>query len=196
METRVSKNDTSAELRAVRDLIRKKAYPKAFAAAQDLATKGVRDGQVLLGWMYQTGNGVECDLDEAERWYLKAVGPGYADAQFYLGALHKRRRDYSKAIEWFEKSSANGYPAAPYEIGRMYLFGEGVKANRETAFKYFEDADSRGHLFAKRNIAREKMSGRRGLRQIPVGILGMISGLWALVRLAAKESDHQRLLRL
>ncbi|XZG70469.1 tetratricopeptide repeat protein [Chitinibacteraceae bacterium HSL-7] len=40
-----------------------------------------------LGWMYEHGNGVATDLQQAESLYRKAAIEGYPDAQFHLGKL-------------------------------------------------------------------------------------------------------------
>ena len=39
--------------------------------------------------MYECGDGVMQDYDEALQWYLMAAEQGYGDAQFRLGMMYK-----------------------------------------------------------------------------------------------------------
>ena len=40
--------------------------------------------------MYETGNGVEKNGHEAERWYLRAAGTGEAYVQFYVANFYPK----------------------------------------------------------------------------------------------------------
>ncbi|MCG8553271.1 MAG: hypothetical protein MI799_22935 [Desulfobacterales bacterium] len=47
------------------------------------------------------------------------------EAQFYIGAILQKRKDYKVALEWFKKSGKNNYSQAYYQIGLMYDNGQG-----------------------------------------------------------------------
>ena len=44
--------------------------------------------QNSLGWMYENGQGVEKDLEEAVKWYRKAADQGNAYAQYNVGVVY------------------------------------------------------------------------------------------------------------
>ena len=48
------------------------------------------------------------------------------------------KRDYDKALEYFELSAKQGNSYAQYNSGMMYDHGHGVKVNNEKAKEYYE----------------------------------------------------------
>ena len=67
---------------------------------------------------------------------------GNAEAQFELGTFHYngeykgelRTRDFSQAMQWFEKASLKGHAQAQYYMGLMFYRGEGVPENLVQSF--------------------------------------------------------------
>jgi len=55
------------------------------------AEQGHAIAQFNLGVMYDKGEGVEKDYDEAFKWYRKAAEQGDADAQYNLGSDQGKR---------------------------------------------------------------------------------------------------------
>ena len=51
------------------------------------AERGSAKAQCQLGKAFQCGNGVEQDMQAAEKWLLRSAEQGYAEAQFHLAAL-------------------------------------------------------------------------------------------------------------
>lgn len=74
----------------------------AFAAAAEgtadfqervkTAERGDRQAQYELALAYETGDGVESDLEKAAKMYLRAAKKGHADAQANLGAMYQEGR--------------------------------------------------------------------------------------------------------
>jgi TPR repeat protein len=195
-DTTIMENQLHVEADLIRRLIRDGRHPEALSRARALADSGASDGNLLLGWMFQSGCGGPQDLQEAERRYLHAAKSGSKQAMYYLGSLYGMTADYARAIEWFERSAKSGSAAAMYHLGRMYLAGQGVTANRQLAIEYFEAAATRGHLFAQRNILHEMIKGRRGVLSIPVGIFKLFHLSFVLFRTGLKDSESEEILRL
>lgn len=67
-------------------------------------------GQLLLGVLYCSGQGVKRDFAEGARWLRAAAGGGNGEAQFQLGSMYARgdgvTRDSTEAIRWLTKSAA------------------------------------------------------------------------------------------
>lgn len=66
-------------------------------------------------------------------------------ANFILGAYHNygiggMKKDFSKALNFIEKSAELGHSGACYDMGKFYLEGRGVKKNVEKAKFYLEKA--------------------------------------------------------
>lgn len=192
----MSHNSGETDLAAVRRLIQRGQSKEAYDRCLLLAQEGSPKAQLLVGWMYLAGRGVQQNVEAAEAWIRKAVKADFPQAEFYLGAIFRFRGDYRTALEWFTRSACNGYIPAIYHLGRIYRFGEGVPEDRSKAFEYIEEAAAKGHLFARRDVAGEMMSGRRGILKIPLGILEFARALWTSIKVGWKEPESPLTLRL
>jgi TPR repeat protein len=146
--------------------------------------------------MYQTGTGTSKNPAEAEHWYRRAGSDGSGRAEAYLGSLLRQRQDSKGEREAFEASAAKGYAPASYHLGQMYMFGLGVPVDHARAYAYFEEAANRGHLFARRMLARRMLMGRLGLRYVPAGLAGYFAVVWTAVRSGWRDPDAEQFLRL
>ena len=59
--------------------------------------------------------------------------------------LHQKQ-DYRHAKPYFEQAQQAGHMKAPRYLGLMYLNGEGVAKNAQTAFAYFTQAAAAGDI--------------------------------------------------
>lgn len=70
----------------------------------------------------------------------------YEECEFYkLGCKCWNDSDYSRAIEYFEKSDKNNNPLAQFYLGRSYKHGRVVEKNDKKAFKYFKKSSNLGN---------------------------------------------------
>jgi len=89
----------------------RKDYATALEKFHSAAQKGIADGQYLLGFMYETGQGVVKDYREAAHWYRLAALQGHHPAQECLGSLYGRGRgvlqNYVLAHMWLNIAAVN-----------------------------------------------------------------------------------------
>ena len=101
---------------------------KALAVWRPLAEQGNAAAQFNLGLMYEKGDGVAQDDQEAAKWYHKSAVKGYADAQLNLGTMYDEGRgvpeDNQKAAQWYRAAARNGFDAADTNLETMRRFGE------------------------------------------------------------------------
>lgn len=50
-----------------------------------------------------------------------------------------------KAVAWFSKAAEQGYAEAQYHLGKMYIFGWGVKQSQKKANDWFRKAADQGY---------------------------------------------------
>lgn len=107
--------------------------------------------------------------DEIEEYFTKAAKQGHINAQFYTKNTYNKLRkfakqsnskiqnifalkyekDDSKKIEWYLKAAEQNYVVAQYNIGTLYLKGNGVKQNYEKALEWFTKAAMQGYADAQ-----------------------------------------------
>jgi TPR repeat protein len=51
-----------------------------------------------------------------------------------------KQQDYEKAVLWYEKAVKEEHPAAQYDLGICYYYGQGVAKNREKAIKLWKQS--------------------------------------------------------
>ncbi len=78
-------------------------YAGALAIWQPLAEQGDVNMQLLLGSIYDLGQGVPQDDAEAVKWYERAAAQGSAKGQYQLGAVYARStqvKDPFQGYKW------------------------------------------------------------------------------------------------
>jgi len=94
------------------DAYKRQDYKTAYKLWLPLAEQGDADAQVLLGVMYDKGQGVPQDYKESIKWYRLSAEQGDAEAQSNLGLMYYNGQgvpqDYVSAHMWWNLSSANG----------------------------------------------------------------------------------------
>jgi uncharacterized protein len=78
-------------------------------------------------------------------------------AQYSLGKLYESgagevERDYSRAAQWYQRSSDQGVLAAQNNLGLMYSQGRGVPRDTARAVKLWTNAGTNGHAIAQFNL--------------------------------------------
>ncbi len=147
---------------------------RAYGAFRNLAEQGSAHGMLYLACAYEHGGGTAVDLQQAEAWYRAAfersIGQVRKEAAYYLGCFYQKRKDYTQAREFFQAGSDLRFAPALYRLGKLYAYGLGVSRQPEKARGFFEQAAELGNLPAKRDLAKQYLSGRFGLSSIPRGI--------------------------
>ena len=116
------------------------------------ATLGGAEAKYRLALRYETGDGVEKSIYEAERWYRKAAKSGHAEAQYRLAqriTLNSSGVFSPKAIEWCRKAAEQGHVLAQYVLGLSYEKGYGVTRDFSEAFTWYRKAAEQGHAEAQ-----------------------------------------------
>lgn len=120
-------------------------YARAAALLRPVAEVGDLDAQFIVGFLHDTGRGVEQDAGEAVRWYRLAAERGHARAQHNLGlALAAGRgaeRDQPAAAEWFRRAAEQDFGPAQFALGELCAKGEGIAADPLEAHLWFALAE-------------------------------------------------------
>jgi TPR repeat protein len=111
-------------------------YDKAAELYRAAAEHGEADAMFELYLLYARGNGVAEDRAEADRWLKKGAEAGSGWAQAALGRNEitprtDRPSDISSGLRWIKAAANQENPRGQYELGSLYLLGEGVEMDEE-----------------------------------------------------------------
>jgi uncharacterized protein len=76
------------------------------------AQQGDPQAQVFVGYLYETGQGVQQDFSQAAQWYWKAAEQGNPVAQFQLGNMYHLGKgvsqNYVMSYMWLDLAASRG----------------------------------------------------------------------------------------
>jgi len=116
------------------------ALLKQFSALQDPLA------DYFLGSLLLAGNGGRSTQIEGLSLLERAGNTGISVAFYTIGSLYRPPQtgripvDINRAIEYLNLAADNGFAKGYLDIGYLYLTGEGVSKNYETAHSYFQKA--------------------------------------------------------
>ncbi|WP_011608305.1 tetratricopeptide repeat protein [Histophilus somni] len=148
VQSTLAETDTERFNRALQ-FIKQQNYSDAFPLFKQLAEQGDANAQHNLGLMYEYGDGITQNDQQAVYWYTKAAEQGYANAQNNLGLMYTDggkgiTQNYKQAVYWYTKAAEQGYANAQYNLGVMYANGQGVQRNVSKAKQYYRLACDNG----------------------------------------------------
>ena len=105
--------------------------------------------------MYNDGQGVPQDYEQAVAWYRKAAEQKYAIAQFNLGRMYADGlglpQDEKQAFLWYRKAAEQGDTVAQNHLAWLYLNGIGVDRNNVECYAWSSVAVESGDESGKEN---------------------------------------------
>jgi TPR repeat protein len=143
---------------------------EAIEAYRYAAEKGQLGAQWKLARMYADGDGVARNDYEAFKFYSQIVSQGVdhgsveaayvSDALVAIGTYVRRgipgspvKADPILAQEYYRDAATNyRNPTAQFELGRMFLNGEGVKTSVKQAGRWLQLAAEKGHAGAQATL--------------------------------------------
>lgn len=112
--------------------------------------------QFNLARLYQFGDGVDLDYEQAIYWYTRAAEQDNAEAQYELGTMHLSpqydKQDFALAIKWYTMSAELGYAPSQCALGMMYCMGKGMPEDYAQALKWFTLAAEQGDTNSQHNL--------------------------------------------
>jgi TPR repeat protein len=125
-----------------------KNLKKAAALYRLASGKGHSISQYNLGIMYEFGNGINQDKNEAFRLYKLAAGHGHREAQYSVGYCYDGgigvQQDPYEAARWYESAAKQGHHEAQFNLGNLCKAGRGIKKDLRAAMKWYQLAADGG----------------------------------------------------
>lgn len=123
------------------------------------------DAVYRLSHLYPNGT-------ERDAMLLKAGELGSLDGQRDLGAFYGSGnwtgpQDAVRAAEWYHRAAERGHADAQYNLGFIYLLGEGVPTNPAEGLRWLRLAADQGELASLRLLADSYRNGDYGVSVNP-----------------------------
>ncbi|MBR4637022.1 MAG: SEL1-like repeat protein [Bacteroidales bacterium] len=131
--------------------------PTYSAELQKKAESGDATAQLNLALCYDSGSGVEKNLVEAHKWFLKAAEQGNGRAlnavgNDYANGVGGVEKDLNEAIKWYRKSAEQGNDRGQGNMGWCYEYGNGVEKDLAEAVKWYRKSAEQGNAISQRNL--------------------------------------------
>lgn len=154
--------------------IRSGNFVQAIGPLTRAADLGQPEAQFNLGYCYQTGSGVEKDMDKALEWYTQSAKQGFKDANYQLMMMYGNgsgvEKDINKAFGYAMTCSNNNDPSCMFYLVNCYKMGAGVEQDLDKMLQWAsrlaklpEPANNINHLgyitSARLNLARMYSEG-------------------------------------
>ncbi|WP_042462226.1 tetratricopeptide repeat protein [Neobacillus dielmonensis] len=128
----------------------KKDHKKAFEYLTKAAEKGHPEAQILLGKMYQNGEGTDVNILKTIYWFNEAAEKhNRAEAYLYLGVIYEEgkyiKQNEKTAFQMYWRATNLENVEAMFRLGIMCLEGRGTETNLDQALYMFEKAAELGH---------------------------------------------------
>lgn len=124
----------------------------------EAAARGNGWAQANLCVRYETGDGVEKNLDEALRLCRLAAAQDNPMGLNQLGWMYQRGsgvdKDLTQAFQLYQHSAELGFVNGQNNLGYVYEHGWGVTRDLQKALYWYRQAAAQGFVFAQWNLGR------------------------------------------
>lgn len=121
----------------------------SFSNLKISSEKGNSNASYMLGLLYENGQGVEKDFDQAKFYYNKSFEQGNSNGLLRIGTCYYfgycTEKDPFRAFEYFKQAAELGNGNAFYRLGVCYLDGIGAQLDSSKAFECFQKAEKLGN---------------------------------------------------
>jgi localization factor PodJL len=135
------KGDSVAQYLVAEDAIRGGDAAKGLNLLQRAANQGLAAAQYRLAKVYERGEGVAMDLNQARQWTERAAVAGNVKAMHDLGVYYARGEgapfDETQAARWFRQAAEFGVADSQFNLAVLFQQGRGVQANASEAMFWY-----------------------------------------------------------
>ncbi|MFQ6405501.1 tetratricopeptide repeat protein [Methylophilus sp. 'Pure River'] len=144
-------------LEEAKQKLSQKDYAGAHAIYLSLANQNDAKACYNLGLMYQDGDGVSKNMDEAVKWFTKSAELNYKEAQYTLASLVFQRQiqsiSYPQAVTYYEQAAKQGHVKSQLNLGMLYLRGDVIAQDMPAAVQWLNLAASNNNSEAQGYLA-------------------------------------------
>ncbi|MHB9147353.1 MAG: hypothetical protein ACYC2U_02825 [Candidatus Amoebophilus sp.] len=115
----------------------------AIELYQQADERGHAGAAYELGKLYQNGEGVEKNEEEAAKFFKKAAKLGHPGGEYELGRMHENNKEYKEAHQYYRRAANHNNADAQFNLAQMYreslIKVEGRESEKEKGKEKRED---------------------------------------------------------
>ncbi|GES99366.1 Sel1 repeat family protein [Rhizophagus clarus] len=119
------------------------------------AEQGLSPAQLMVGFLYMIGSGVQHDFQQGLYWYHMAARQNNPIAMRNIAFHHLTKNDYKDAKDWFCKAYEAGDACSANQIGIMYKFGIGTLCDLQKAEEWYRKSAEANDNHGKVNLGTQ-----------------------------------------
>lgn len=112
-----------------------------------------------LSTLFETGRGVDRDLEKAKLLLIEAAQKNYAPALHNLALVQFEENNLDLALQNLENAADQQFAASLYTLGKFHQFGISNGVRPDLAFQYIDLAAKAGHVKAQYNLGKMYRDG-------------------------------------
>lgn len=138
---------------------------KFFELTLEAAKSNYIIAKNALAYAYFNGYGCKVDYEKGKKLILECIDADYGVAYYNAGVGYMQGsfgypKDVKKAISYFQEASYQYYKSASYNLGLIYLNGNGCAKNIQKGLQELAAAASLGHVNAQKKLGDEYYFGK------------------------------------
>jgi TPR repeat protein len=157
------------------------------------AEKGNDSGQLALGCLLSTGDGVKRDIKAAIYWTKQALNQGVSAAAHNLGTIYRDMKKPRLAFHWYNRAVEMGDLDSLLQVGLCYLFGFGTNQDYEVAYNSFQQIINDESSYSCERTEEDALYWMGIMHLIGIGsVKKSIRKARRLLETANKDCDHEQ----
>ena len=127
------------------------APARAVAYLEQAVEKNHAFAKYQLGKLLCQGEFAEKDSARGLSLLEGLAQSGVSFAAYIAGKVYLKEegwQDIKKAIAYFRQAAEDSNPYAEYQLGKLYYFGNGVRADQERGLEYLKESAVHGNQYA------------------------------------------------
>lgn len=137
-------------------------------------TRAAKGGNIGAAWvmgnLYYQGRGVPQSDRKAYEYYYQAALGGHPGAQTMVGLYLEQgntdagvKKNYEQSRQWLEKAAMQRFPAAQYQLGRIYRDGVGLDPEPSEGLRWYILAANKRYVPAYLALAKIHFEGAKDI---------------------------------
>ncbi len=150
---------SSAQTTPAREFYQQGNFSEAYNIWSIQAEMGDAAALFNLSTLYETGRGVDRDLEKARILLTKSAQKNYAPALHNLALVQFEENSTDLALLNLENAANQQFTASLYTLGKFHQFGISNGVRPDLAFQYIDLAAKAGHVKAQYNLGKMYRDG-------------------------------------